>query len=75
MDLNIWKRLLNRFEFNGSNLKSTPCHPTFNKCNTADSKAISEGKLYRWIVSSLIYALTCTRPDLCYVVTKLAKPT
>ena len=30
-------------------------------------------KMYREIVGSLIYLMTCTRPDLCYVVTYLSQ--
>lgn len=44
-----------------------------------DYAELADVKLYREIVGSLIYIMTTTRPDLCYVVTKfsqhMARPT
>ena len=44
-----------------------------------DSTELADPSLYREIVGSLIYVMTGTRPDLCYIVTNLsqhmAKPT
>ena len=44
-----------------------------------DSTELADQSLYREIVGSLIYVMTGTRPDLCYIVTNLsqhmAKPT
>ena len=34
---------------------------------------LTDPKLYRGIVGSLIYVMTGTRPDVCYVVTKLSQ--
>ena len=36
-------------------------------------KVIMKTNLYREIVGSLIYLMTCTRPDLCYAVTYLSQ--
>ena len=30
-------------------------------------------RLYREIIGSLSYAMTCTRTDLCYIVTRLSQ--
>ena len=38
-----------------------------------DSEELTDPKLYRARVGSLIYVMTGTRPDLCYVVTKLSQ--
>ena len=34
---------------------------------------LTDGKLYKEIVGNLIYAVTTTRPDLCFIVTKLSQ--
>ena len=38
-----------------------------------ESAGEADAKLYREIVGGLIYAMTCTRPDLSFVVTKLSQ--
>lgn len=41
-----------------------------NKICSEPSK-LTDGKLYTEIVGSLIYAMTATGPDLCFIVTNL----
>ena len=53
--------------------KSILCDLSVNKIIENDSKQTCDPKLYREIVGSLIYIMTGTRPDLSYVVTKLAQ--
>jgi hypothetical protein len=67
--------ILLRFKMTDCNPKSIPCDINVNKNNTdsIDSKDLVDPKLYREIVGSLIYVMTSTRPDLCYVVTKLSQ--
>ncbi|KAF2351392.1 Zinc finger C2CH-type [Trinorchestia longiramus] len=56
------------------NPKSIPCDPSANKLDvSSDSKNLCDPKLFREIVGSLIYLMTCTRPDICYVVTLLSQ--
>lgn len=73
------EKILDRFNMRECHPKSSPCDISMIQTKTGDSKELDDPKLYREIVGSLIYAMSCTRPDLCYVVTKLsqrlAKPT
>ena len=59
-------------------LKAVPCESEANKASESDESEFENVNLYREIVGSLIYLMTCTRPDLCYVVTyssqHLSKP-
>ena len=50
--------------------RQTPCEM---KLNCDPDKASSGCDNYREIIGSLIYAMTCTRPDLCYVITLLSQ--
>jgi hypothetical protein len=34
---------------------------------------LTDEKSYRELVGSLVYAMTCTRPDLCWIVTMLSQ--
>ena len=73
------ENILNRFGMTDCKPKPTPCEIDANKIRYADSTELSDSRLYREIVGSLIYVMTCTRPDLCYIVSMLsqhmAKPT
>ena len=51
----------------------TLCTLGFETTTNDDSKESTDPKLYRAKVGSLIYVMTGTRPDLCYVVTKLSQ--
>ena len=51
--------------------------PRATPCETSGYKVVSEVgddiSMYREMVGSIIYAMTCTRPDLSWVVTKLSQ--
>ena len=59
--------------------KMDTCKPRSTPCELAgynDSKSESQNEnnsLYREMVGALIYAMTCTRPDLSFVVSKLSQ--
>ena len=67
------ERLLSKFSMNDSNPKTLPCDVNINKFDFEDSKLLDDPRIYREIVGSLIYLMTCSRPDLSYVVTKLSQ--
>ena len=73
------ENILNRFGMTDCKPKPTPCEIDANTIRYADSTELSDYRVYREIVGSLIYVMTCTRPDLCYIVSMLsqhmAKPT
>jgi hypothetical protein len=66
-------KMLAKFNMSDCKPKSIPCDLGFDKEICSDSKELADSKLYREIVGSLIYIMSCTRPDLCYVVTKLSQ--
>ena len=67
------KKVLERFNMSQSNPKLLPCAPNENKFNNESSKLLDDPRLYREIVGSVIYAMSCTRPDLSFIVTKLSQ--
>ncbi|KAF2363622.1 Reverse transcriptase RNA-dependent DNA polymerase [Trinorchestia longiramus] len=68
------EKILSKFRMSDCNPKSIPCDPSANKLDvSSDSKNLCDPKLFREIVGSLIYLMTCTRPDICYVVTLLSQ--
>lgn len=73
------EKILFRFKMNDCKPKATPCDLDVNKIRDKDSSELADPRLYREIVGSLTYVMTGTRPDLCYILTKLpqhmAKPT
>ena len=52
--------------------KCIPCDITINNILGTDSEFLQDISLYQEIIGSLIYLMTCTRPDLSYIVTKLS---
>jgi hypothetical protein len=64
--------VLSKFGMESCNPRTTLCEvkPSAYDCN--DETVIDEPE-YRAIVGSLIYAMTCTRPDLSYIVTRLSQ--
>ena len=67
------KDMLDRFQMSDCKPKSIPCDPSVNKLTLEDSDLMEDCRLYREMVGCLIYVMTGTRPDLCYVVTVLAQ--
>ena len=80
-------KLLSRFDMQNCKPKYTPCDMNINKFEN-ESAVVGHGggawlvheergetnaRLYREIVGGLIYAMTCTRPDLSFAVTKLSQ--
>ena len=63
------EKMLSKFEMMDCKPKATPCDIGANKIRDDDSTELADPKLYREIVGSLIYLMTGTRADLCYIVT------
>ena len=66
-------KILKKFGMSDCNPKSVPCDCGSGKFNDSESSKLTDPKLYREIVGSLIYLMTCTKPDICYAVTKLSQ--
>jgi hypothetical protein len=62
-------KILERFGMTDCKPRSTPCEQRFESTGVQ----MSEGRQYREIVGSLIYIMTCTRPDLSWIVSKLSQ--
>lgn len=65
--------ILQKFGFDQSKPRSTPCEMKPDTYNTDHADDKIDHKKYRQMVGRLVYAMTCTRPDLSYVVTKLSQ--
>ena len=67
------RKMWQRFDMLDSKVKSIPCDQSVSNMSNHDSKDLENPRLYKEIVGSLIYIMTCTRPDLCYTVSKLSQ--
>ena len=67
------EKLLSKFKMSDCAPKIIPCDPSVNKMMSEESAVLTNTKLFKEIVGSLIYVMTCTRPDLSFVVTKLSQ--
>ena len=67
------KNVLDKFDMSNAKPRSTPCELKPSVVNSSQSYETKTPRRYREIVGSLIYAMTCTRPDICWVVTKLSQ--
>ena len=70
---NYLLKLLIRFGMIESKPRYTPCEKNPSAFSTNTEIQPESCKKYREIVGSLIYLMTCTRPDLSWVVTKLSQ--
>jgi len=70
---NFISRILDKFSMTESTPRTLPCDIHVNKFDFSDSPPLDDPRIYREIIGSLIYIMTCTRPDLSYVITKLSQ--
>lgn len=66
-------KVLDRFNMTECKPKIIPCDPSIVKLSANDSQEMSDCKLYQEIVGSLIYLMSCSRPDITYIVSKLSQ--
>lgn len=66
------EKLLLKFGMHDCKPKYTPCDVNLNKFCDEPAEPADE-KMYKEMVGSLIYLMTATRPDLCYIVTRLSQ--
>lgn len=63
-------KVLEKFEMSDCRPRSLPSEQKI-QCN--DDDELADARRYREAVGSLIYAMTCTRPDICWTITKLSQ--
>ena len=66
------EKIVSKFDMIDCKPKPTPCILGIGKMNE-HSPELDDPHIYRAIVGNLIYVMTGTRPDLCYVATKLSQ--
>ena len=66
------ERILSKFKMSDCKPKAVHCDLGTNKVCETNGSEFENVKLYQEIAGSLIYLMTCTRPDLCYAVTYLS---
>ena len=65
--------ILQKFGMDNCKPRSTPCELKADSYYNEDDQTVIDEPGYRAIVGSLIYAMTCTRPDLSWIVSKLSQ--
>ena len=63
-------KILQRFNMSECRVRDTPCEQKLEYSN--DAVKMTDIRMYREAVGSLIYLTTCTRPDLSFVVSRLS---
>ena len=66
-------KILKRFDMTDCKPKQFPCDASVANMSHQDSQELDNPRIYQEIVGSLIYLMSCTRPDLCYSVSKLSQ--
>ena len=64
------QKLLDKYDMSDCKPRTTPSEQKLDEGGNQDP--VDSGR-YREIVGSLIYLMTCTRPDICWAVTKLSQ--
>ena len=67
------ENMLSRFNMSECKPRVTPCDFNLNRMNDDENVQFADEKTYRAIVGSLIYAMSATRPDLCFIFTYLSQ--
>ena len=67
------QKILSKFKISDCKQKPTPSVLGIENLSNIKSPKLSDPRINRGIVGSLIYVMTGTRPDLCYIVTKLSQ--
>ena len=67
------EKILQRFGMDQSHPCSLPIDPNFKPDNSLPTCNPDDIRLYQSIIGSLMYAVSATRPDLCYSVTYLSQ--
>ena len=67
------ENLLSQFNISECKPRVTPCDFNLNRMKDDENVQFADEKTYRAIVGSLIYAMSATRPDLCFIVTYLSQ--
>ena len=60
-----------KYKLDSCKSRTTPCEVSEYDSTSEDGDV--DSRLYREMVGSLIYAMTCTRPDICWAVSRLSK--
>ena len=67
-------KILIRFGMMECNPKTVPCDVNITSVDrNTDSNYLDDTRLYREMVGNLLYLMTCTRPDLCFAMTRLSQ--
>jgi hypothetical protein len=67
-------KILQKYGMKECKPRYTPAEPKSKQISpTSDSTTLESPRVYREIVGSLLYATTCTRPDLSWVVSRLSQ--
>ena len=67
------QNIIKRFNEQNSTPRTLPCDPNIYEILEAKSDKLGSPTTYREIVGSLIYLMTCTRPDIAFIVTLLSR--
>ena len=62
-------KLLEKFEMSNCKPRTTPSEQKLE----CDGENFTDPRRYRELIGSLIYAMTCTRPDICWIITTLSQ--
>ena len=67
--------MLKRYGMENCKPRTTPCEAKFDvyESDGDDGSSAEDVTRYREIVGSLVYAMTCSRPDLTWIITKLSQ--